>query len=255
MEAGGRVIQRVALTAGLALGAMVGLIAVELVVLTRREFLPMDPGYLVDTRVGPPEGEPLRLAVLGDSTVAGVGSPTMAESLPVLIAERVAVATDRPVHVRGFGVSGARTATVLADQLPGIGGTFDAIVLVVGSNDATHATPWPAFRAQSEAMLRRAAQVAPVVVLAGTPRFHANPIIPEPLRTMVDRYSGVLRGEQVAAAAAVAGARFVDLAAEASPRFLGAPEATSSDGFHPSPIGYGFWADALAPVVVAGLEA
>lgn len=246
--------RRLALGVGLALGAFVGLIGVELVVLTRREFLPMDPGYRVDTRVGPSGGAPLRLAVLGDSTVAGVGSPTMAESLPVLIAERVATVTGRPVHVRGFGVSGARTATVLRDQLPLVGGTFDAVVLVVGSNDATHATPWPTFRDQAEAMLRRAAEVAPVVVLAGTPRFHANPIIPEPLRTMVDRYSAVLRREQVAASAAVAGARFVDLAAEASPRFLAAPEATSSDSFHPSPIGYGFWADALAPAVIAGLE-
>jgi lysophospholipase L1-like esterase len=32
------------------------------------------------------------------------------------------------------------------------------------------------------------------------------------------------------------------------------PEATSSDGFHPSPIGYGFWADAIAPAIVAGLS-
>jgi lysophospholipase L1-like esterase len=70
---------------------------------------------------------------------------------------------------------------------------------------------------------------------------------------MVDRYSGVLRAEQVAAVEAVPGARFVDLAAEASPRFLGVPEATSSDGFHPSPVGYGFWADALAPAVVDGV--
>lgn len=247
-------IRRTALAVGLAVGALVGLIGVELLVLTRREFLPMDPGYRVDSRVGPPGGEPVRLAVLGDSTVAGVGSPSEAESLPVLIAERVAVATSRPVEVRGFGVSGARTATVLRDQLPQVEGRHDAVVLVVGSNDATHATPWPALRHQAEALLRRASEVAPVVVLAGTPRFHANQIIPEPLRTMVDRYSGLLRDQQVAAVRAVAGARFVDLAAEASPRFLDAPEATSSDGFHPSPIGYAFWADALAPAVVAGLE-
>lgn len=246
--------KRVALALGLVLGAAVGLIGVELVLLTRREFLPMDPGYRVDARVGPADGEPLRLAVLGDSTVAGVGSPTEAESLAVLIAERVASATGRPVEVRGFGVSGARTATVANEQLPMVDGPFDAIVLVVGSNDATHATFWPAFREQAEAMLRRATDVAPVVVLAGTPRFGANEIIPEPLRTMVDRYSGVLRGEQLAAVAAVPGARFVDLAAEASPRFLDTPEATSPDGFHPSPIGYGFWADALAPAVLAGLE-
>jgi lysophospholipase L1-like esterase len=122
----------------------------------------------------------------------------------------------------------------------------------VGANDATHATPWPRLRTDAESMLRRAREHAPVVVLVGTPRFHANEIIPEPLRTMVDRYAGLLRGEQRAAVAAVDGARFVDLAAEASPRFLGRPEATSVDGFHPSPVGYGFWADAIAPAVVNG---
>jgi lysophospholipase L1-like esterase len=71
---------------------------------------------------------------------------------------------------------------------------------------------------------------------------------------MVDRYSGVLRGEQRAAAAGRRGVWFVDLAADASPRFEGVPDATSSDGFHPSPIGYGFWADAIAPAVVDALS-
>jgi len=241
------------LGAGAAIGSAAGLVAVELVLLSRRGYLPTDPGYRIDSRVGSGEGKPIRLAVLGDSTVAGVGSPTEGESLPVLIGERVSAATGRPVAVRGFGVSGARTATVLADQLPRVGGGADVLVLVVGSNDATHATPWPAFGRQVTEMLRRARKLAPVVVLAGTPRFHANEIIPEPLRTLVDRYSALLRRRQRAAVEGVPGVRFVDLAAEASPRFLGVPEATSSDGFHPSPIGYGFWADALAPAAVEGL--
>jgi lysophospholipase L1-like esterase len=245
------------LAIGATVGGIAGLIGTELVLLFRREFLPADPGYRIDLVVPAPDGStgrPVRLAVLGDSTVAGVGSPDAAGALPTLIAERVAAATQRPVHIVGHGVSGARTATVLGGQLAGVADAVDAIVIVVGSNDATHATPWPRLRADTEAMLSRAAEHAPVVVLAGTPRFHANEIIPEPLRTMLDRYSGLLRGEQRAAVAAVPGARFVDLAAEASPRFLGVPEATSIDGFHPSPIGYGFWADALAPVVVAGLR-
>ena len=241
---------------GFAIGAFVALIGVELLLLSRREFLPTNPGYRIDTVVPAPDGstdEPLRLAVLGDSTVAGVGSPNADEALPTLIAERVAQGTARPVRVVGHGVSGARTGNII-DQLSDVTDRLDAIVIVIGSNDATHATPWPRLRAETEAMLRRATDVAPVVVLAGTPRFHANQIIPEPLRTMVDRYSGVLRGEQRAAVEAVPGVRFADLAAEASPRFLGVPEATSSDGFHPSPIGYGFWADALAPAVIAGLS-
>lgn len=247
-----------AATTGLLVGAAVALIGVELMLIGRRQFLPMDPGYRIDQIVPAPDGsvrDPLRLAVLGDSTVAGVGSPTEDEALAVLVAERVASTSRRAVHVVGFGVAGARTATVLADQLPRLHGAWDAVVLVVGANDATHATPWPRLRADAEAMLRRAREIAPVVVLAGTPRFHANEIIPEPLRTMVDRYSGLLRGEQRAAVAAVDGARFVDLAADASPRFLGRPEATSVDGFHPSPVGYGFWADAIAPAVVGGRPA
>lgn len=242
---------------GATLGALAGLIGAELILLSRREFLPLDPGYVVDEVVPSPRGDagdPLRLAVIGDSTVAGVGSPTASESLPALIAQRVAVATARAVRVTGHGVSGARAATA-TPQLGRIAGSVDAIVVIVGSNDATHATPWPRFRRELQALLAAAAARAPVVVLAGTPRFHRNPIIPEPLRTFVDRYAAVLRGEQRAAAGAIGGVRFVDLAAEASPRFLGIPEATSVDGFHPSPIGYGFWADALGPAVVEGLVA
>ena len=242
---------------GAILGGAAGLIATELVLLSRREFLPLDPGYVVDELVPSPSGDdedPIRLAVIGDSTVAGVGSPTAAESLPALIAQRVATGAGRAVRVTGHGVSGARTATI-AQQLAPIEGSIDAIVVIVGANDATHATPWPTFRRDLEGLLAAAAARAPVIVLAGTPRFHRNPVIPEPLRTFVDRYSSLLRGQQRAAASATDGVRFVDLAAEASPRFLGVPEATSVDGFHPSPIGYGFWADALAPSLVAGLAA
>lgn len=235
-------------------GALIG---VEFLLLSRREYLPSDPGYRIDARVepssGPGDAAPVRLAVLGDSTVVGVGSPTELESLPVLIAQRVADG-GRPVEVTGFGVSGARTATLSAEQLPLPEG-FDMVVLVIGSNDATHATPWPDLRRQTAEMLERATASGASVVLAGTPAFSSTEIIPEPLRTMVDRYSGILRGEQRAAAADFPAVRFVDLAADASPRFSGRPNATSSDGFHPSPIGYGFWADAIAPAVFAALEA
>ena len=243
---------------GLAVCGLIALLGVELFMLSRREYLPEDPGYGVDARVDPSSGStsaaPVRLAVLGDSTVVGVGSPTERESLPVLIAQRVADAAGRRVEVVGFGISGARTASLTSGQLPVPDG-FNVVVLVVGSNDATHATPWPAMRQQTVEMLERATQGEARVVLAGTPRFSGVQIIPEPLRTMVDRYASILRGEQEAAATGFPGVRFVDIAADASPRFEGRPDATSADGFHPSPIGYGFWADAIAPAVVAALEA
>lgn len=258
MEAPGRVIRRVKVAIGLSALGLGALLGVELIMLSRREYLSGDPGYRVSARVDPSSGAtdaaPVRLAVLGDSTVAGVGSPTEAESLPVLIAQRVADGAGRSVEVTGFGISGARTASLAAEQLPLDPGAFDVVVLVIGSNDATHATPWPSLRRQTAEMLERATAAGAPVILAGTPRFSGTQIIPEPLRTMVDRYAAVLRGEQRAAVAQRPGVRFVALASEASPRFVGRPDATSSDGFHPSPIGYGFWADAIAPAVVEALE-
>jgi lysophospholipase L1-like esterase len=250
-------IRRLVLGAGALVGVLVAIIAIEIAVMSRREFQPMEPEYTVDARVGPAsatgDGGLIRLAVLGDSTVAGVGSPTMDEALPVLVAARVAETLSREVQVTGFGVSGARTASLVADQLPRLEASYDAIVLVIGSNDATHATFWPELRTSTETMLRRAASHGVPVILASTPRFAGTEIIPEPLRTLVDRYSGLLRAQQRAAVEAVPGTRLVNIA-DVAHRFRGVPEATSADGFHPSPIGYGFWADAIAPAVVDALR-
>lgn len=235
--------------------ALLTVIGLEIALLSRREYLPTDPGYLVDSVVTPASdggGTAVELAVLGDSTVAGVGSPTERETLAVLVAQRVADALERPVHVVGHGISGARTGTVAATQLPLVVPGADVILIVVGSNDATHATPLPAFGRQARDLLSAAATTGAAVVLGSTPRFHGTDIIPQPLRAMVDAYSGILRGVQRAAVAETPGARLVDLSLVA-PRFEGVPEATSTDGFHPSPIGYGFWADALAEGVVAAM--
>lgn len=73
-----------------------------------------------------PAGPPLRLAALGDSGMAGVGVGGVEQTLPVLLAGRLADALRRPVHVRGYARSGARTADVLAEQLPQLRGPVDA---------------------------------------------------------------------------------------------------------------------------------
>ena len=88
------------------------------------------------------------------------------------------------------------------------------------------------------------------VVFGGTPRFYGVGAFLQPLRAIVDGYAAVLRDDLQDVAARYPDLRFVDIAELASPRFLGVPDAMSSDEFHPSTIGYGFWADALAPAVV-----
>ena len=248
--------------AALLLGAplvFLGVLGVQAVLAARAEYLPDDPGYLIEATVVPGAGgagEPLRLVMLGDSTVAGVGSPRLEQSLPVLVAQRVSDILGRPVEVRGLGVSGARTDTVRTEQLPRLTDAgVDAIVIVVGSNDVTHLTSPEAITERTRRTLRAARDAAPgaVVVLGGIPLFGSADALSQPLRWVVDRYADVLRPRQRAAARSVDGVTYVDIATEASPRFAGVPEAMSSDGFHPAPVGYGFWADALARGVVEAL--
>src|SRR5665811_2308592 len=98
----------------------VTVVAVEAYVAVSAGYLPTDPGYRVDGYTVPATGsvaDALQLLVLGDSTVAGVGSTTAEESLAVLIAERVADRLGRPVDVTGLGLSGARTDDIAADPV------------------------------------------------------------------------------------------------------------------------------------------
>lgn len=211
------------------------------------EYLP-DTDYEVVAEVG--SGRTTRLAVLGDSTVAGIGATGPSGTLPVLLAERVAGLAGACVHVVGHGVSGARTRDIAA-QADGLADEpFDVVVVVIGSNDVTHVSaPWT-LRRETRTMLAhvRVAAGEAQLVFGGIPEFATVPALDRPLRSIAGFWADVLRAQQ-RAAAAEAGVPFVDIAREASPLFIGRPESMSVDLFHPSTVGYGLWADALAPVV------
>ncbi len=236
------------------------LIGGEIFIAANGDYLPGDPGFLVDAvvtvagdvvRPVVDDHGAVRVAVLGDSLVAGVGADGQEGTLPVLVAERVAKELKRDVHVTGFGVSGARVADVLAEQVDLLdGGSWDAVLLVIGGNDTTHATGPGSFTTSLTSVIEEIGSVtgdAPVV-LAGIPRFVGVGALLPPLRHIADQYGLLLAGRQERVAAAT-GAAFADIGRLASPRFRGVPEAMSVDLFHPSPIGYGFWADTIAPVV------
>lgn len=241
-----RVLGLLAITAS----AVAALVLGEIVLARGRTYL-VDVAFTVDRTVGVDgrDREPLELRVLGDSTAAGVGAGNAADALPSLIAERVAQRLRRPVHVVGVGTSGARTADVRRAQLDMVRDA-DVVVIAVGSNDVIHLTPPGRMRDQTAALLDAASALDVPVVLGGIPRFAGVGALAQPLRAIVDGYAAVLRDVQQEVAATRPDVRFVDIAALASPRFVGVPEAMSSDEFHPSAIGYGFWADALAPAVV-----
>lgn len=230
-----------------------GALAVQILIVMRGDYL-APPGGTVSAEVGSPTGdheEPLRVAVIGDSTVAGTGADDIDGTLPVLLGERLAVALGRRVSVVGHGISGARTGDLIGTQVPRIDGA-DVVLVVIGSNDVTHLTPPWVLRKQTRQLLESLRETP--VVLGGVPLFGGATALPQPLRWLVGRYAAVLREVQRDVAVPAEGVEFVDIAREASPRFRGVPDAMSGDGFHPSAVGYGFWADALAAGVVRAVD-
>lgn len=231
----------------------VALLAVEAFLTTRREYFET-PDYRVEATVGT-GGRPVNMVMLGDSTVAGLGAEKVEDSLAIQTAQRVADRTGRQVHARGLGVSGAVTADVRDEQLARIDAPVDVVVIVIGSNDVTHLTPPWRFDELTRSMVAEAQRQAPgaAVVVGGIPLFGEARALDEPLRSVVDGYAAVLRRVQRTTVRSIAGATYVDIATLASPRFVGVEDAMSSDGFHPGPVGYGFWADALAPAIAGAV--
>jgi lysophospholipase L1-like esterase len=253
---------------GTVIGAFAGLVAVQFMRLRRMEFLPGHPGFYINHTLAPsaaPAGPRLRMAVLGDSTTAGVGVERAEDSLPYRIAAHIAEAESRPVHVVSYGWAGARVADLARSQLPRaleplratetesfLAGA-DVVAIVIGSNDATHNTPPGRFRADLRRVLDGIRDAAPAarVVLAGIPAFRGALRGVEPLIFLADQYARLLRPISRSEAER-AGAAYADLAAEVPPRIRGRTDVLSRDQFHPSAVGYAAWADVIAEALLHG---
>jgi lysophospholipase L1-like esterase len=264
-----RWLARVIRVVGTVVGAFLGLVALQLVRLQRMEFLPGHPGFYINHLVAPSDGRTLgprlRFVVLGDSTTAGVGVERPEHSLPYLLAQRIADAEGREVHVVTYGWAGARVADLVRDQLPralkplraGETEPFlpgaEVVAVVIGSNDATHTTPPGRYRADLRATLEGIRKAAPEarIVLGGIPAFRGALRAIEPLILLTDQYARLLRPISRSEARR-AGAAYGDLAARVPDLIRGRTDVLSSDGFHPSVVGYTAWADVIADALLNG---
>ena len=240
-----------ATSAGLAAGTLALLVAEALVARTRTYLLP-DSAPPVEGQFGDPDDIPLRLAVVGDSTAAGVGVELTEDTVGAQVA--AALSTDRRVILTCVAIAGSRTGDLGPQVSRALLGRPDVVLMLIGANDATHATPLARVLTQQSTAVARLRAEGVAVVVGTCPDMGARNFMP-PLRQVV-----AWQGRRVAkvqdTAVRDAGGDAVPLGLICGAQFRADPETLSDDDFHPSAYGYRLWTEALLPTVqrVVGLQ-
>ncbi len=220
--------------------------------LARKRIGPTDqPPPNPDGRYGRGEGDPIRLAVLGDSGAAGFGVDDPKQTTGAVIAWGLALTMGRPVELHCVAVVGAQSGDLAAQLELVLPHRPDGAVIMIGANDVAHkVAPGRSVALLSDAVTELRA--AGVEVVVGTcPDLGTVRPIPHPLKLIARRWSRSLAAAQTVAVVECGG-RSVALADLLGPEFDAHPDKMfGPDGFHPSPAGYA----AVAAVIVPSLHA
>ncbi|MDF3932627.1 SGNH/GDSL hydrolase family protein [Pseudomonas citronellolis] len=220
-------------------------LALPLAVRTRRTALRLAPA------AGSPEGlagadfpgEPLRLLLLGESTVAGVGASCLDFALAGRLATALAARLRRPVAWRALGENGITAGEACERLLPLADARYDLVALVFGVNDTTHCSSSERWRAAIGQLIEHfQARGARVVCTAVPPLRHFS-ALPWLLRQLLGWRAGLL-DRQLRQLTLRSGAGYCTVGLEMRPQYL------AIDGYHPSALGYQVWGEHLAQWLV-----
>jgi lysophospholipase L1-like esterase len=199
-------------------------------------------------------GEPISMAVLGDSSAAGLGVQHAIETPAVLLASGLSEVAGRPVRLTNVAVVGATSAGLLAQVDRVLPARPELAVILVGANDVkARIGPVESVRDLTIAVRRLRAAGAAVVV--GTcPDLGTIRPLAQPLRSLARRWSRQLAAAQTVAVVE-AGGRTVSFGDILGPEFAARPaELFSVDRFHPSAEGYAAAAAVLLPTACVALR-
>ncbi|MCK8464300.1 SGNH/GDSL hydrolase family protein [Aliiroseovarius sp. S1339] len=183
------------------------------------------------------DGRPLRLAIIGDSSAAGVGATHQTDALSGHLTDLLAAhyTLDWSLHAK----TGATTRSTLASWPEGLG-TLDIALVVLGVNDVTRQGPLRRLLDRRAQLYSRLQQDhgAKRVLVTGIPPLGDFPLLPSPLRLVLGRQA------QRFDAALMRQAQ--SLGVEYMPFDMSLkPEIMAPDGFHPGPTAYRHFADAV----------
>ena len=236
-------------------GAIVmGTLAIEAAYAVRRK-LPLLEEFDASGSIGPPDGTPLLMVILGDSSCTGPGVKEPSEIWFQLVASRLADRGYR-VTIRSFAVGGARSSGALETQVPAAEALHpDLTIIAVGTNDVIHQVSLTTLERNLDEIIGRMTRVSKLVLVAGVGDLGTVPRLLPPLRQLATHQGR--RGDGVQARAAQRhGALKADLWGAVADAFRTDPAIFSADLFHPAAPGHRLWADAawhvLEPHLTAG---
>jgi lysophospholipase L1-like esterase len=213
-------------------------------------FADLDPSgrYGTDPRDG---SDPLRIVVLGDSTLTG---PGLFHGSQVWIA-RIADRLGRPVTLQSHARGGARARDVLRHQsAPATARAADLFVVSVGANDAVHGSTARRYLRDLSELLDSLSVQAPVVS-TGLGDMAMIPRIPATLRPLLTRRCRAIDDAHAEACERRADVHRIPVAELSDPQFRAAgPSVFAGDLFHPNVDGHALWAELFEPWIHRALQ-
>ena len=213
--------------------------------LAKRRAIRLEPAAgPLSGKVGNAAGEPLRLLLLGESTVAGVGVDCQQQALAGQCAERLAEQLQRPVSWQALGENGITAAQALERLLPQVASQrFDLVLLVFGVNDTTHFSSRQRWQAALEGLARAFSATDCKVAFTAVPPIQHFSALPWLLRKVLV-WRATLLDQQLAEVAGRLSAGHCQVMLEFAPEYM------ARDGYHPSALGYQVWAQSLSNLLV-----
>lgn len=212
----------------------------------------------------------LNLMIVGDSAAAGVGSETQQEAF---VGNLIPILTQQPAIQNQFdtlnwslqATTGHTSFDILRRLyvLPAPSQPVDVMVLSVGVNDTTSKVSVDKWQQQIESIIAIAQRKFGVkeLVFLSLPPMAQMPAIPAPLNNFVGAKASIL--DKVLQQVCAANERVTYMATD-FPRMIaehanGTPidikVMFASDGFHPSSLMYGYWAQQLSELIIQLLYA
>jgi len=190
----------------------------------------------------------LNCLILGDSSSAGQGADSQAQSYAYQFAQQVLLQRYDPIYLYFLAESGAKTTDVIAKQLePAIALQPDLIMIAVGGNDLIQFSDRRAFVQNYHTILQKLAPI-PVIVL-NIPAFNCTPLLWEPIRSFLHWRAGYFNRGLAPICQSFSNVQLVDIYAIQDDGRPDKDRFFSADKFHLSGLGYGLWAQRMAQQV------